>query len=95
MELCLSLYWSELRDVTLSLEVLFRCVHPSPSCLTFVRKCGGKCLLLTVALFLYVQNSSNMWTSVDVPGFMREEEVFPEFKLTHRIVYKRFDSTSK
>jgi tripeptidyl-peptidase-2 len=69
MELCLSLYWSELRDVTLSVEVLFRCIHPSPSCLTF--------------------NSSNMWTSVNVTGFMREEEVFPEFKLTHRIVYKR------
>ena len=36
MELCLTLYWSELKNVTLSLEMMFHCLHPSPTSLTFV-----------------------------------------------------------
>lgn len=37
MELCLTPYWSEVKDVTLSLNLTFHSIQPSPTTLVFVR----------------------------------------------------------
>ena len=39
MELCLTQYWSELKDATVNLKLVFHAVQPSTATLTFVRLC--------------------------------------------------------
>jgi len=37
MELCLTQYWSEVKDATISLSLTFRSLKPSTTALNFVR----------------------------------------------------------
>jgi hypothetical protein len=70
MELCLTTYWSELKDISLSLKMTYHSIQPSTTELFF----DGSC----------------MWTNIHVTSAFSEEEIFPEFKLTHYKVSKRF-----